>query len=723
MQSLLQQYSLQLIQQHSKRNLSMRFIRIFLVLFLSTPLLLSANKTDSLITLLKTAEVQKNLTDIYKFNYELGKIYSSGNEEKYERAIYHFTEALKVATATNDKNDQFGCMYLIGYSHQRRNNYQEALEFYHQFIDLAAEYPDAAKLTKMARLYTQISAIYQVLGDYKKAFDNQMKSLIICEKSNDLSGIANAQYNLGTIFFYQNQYERAREYYEKAKIICDELKTERLIYSCLAALGSVNDKLGEYDKSLEYNKNSLELATKLNYKTGIAYAKGNIGSNYLSINNFSKAEKYIQEAISIKLDLEDSYGAIGSKIDLSKVYIAWGRPANAITVLNQALDLATMVKSKSRQSDIYKTLSRVYEELDNASKALDYTKKYVAIKDSLLNEKTLEEMGQSQRRYELEKKEHDIEMLQKENELLEQKEVNQSLQKYVFGLITIAFLMFVWWYKAKLKYQNNVNHILEEKNELLNVMNEEIEIKNKQLEHSNEDLKQFAYVASHDLKEPLRMINSYTNLLQRRYMAAFDESGKEFMHYITDAVGRMEVLLDDLLDFSRAGTLPPPTNYVSTKDVMVMVEANLRHRLETVNATLNIKTENLPDIKAHRTQLVQLLQNLVSNGVKFKGEKDPIVAIDCVKKSNKFIFSVTDNGIGISKENLEKVFEMFRRLHTREEYEGTGIGLATCKRIVTTWGGDIWVESEEGNGCTFYFSVPTTYATMSDEKKLEAVHV
>ena len=217
------------------------------------------------------------------------------------------------------------------------------------------------------------------------------------------------------------------------------------------------------------------------------------------------------------------------------------------------------------------------------------------------------------------------------------------------------------------------------------------------------------------------MINSYTNLLQRRYMASFDESGKEFMHFITDAVGRMEILLDDLLDFSRAGTQPTPTNYVSTQDVMVMVEANLRHQLETLNAKLIVKNENLPSIKAHRTQLIQLLQNLVSNGMKFKDEKDPIVVVDCMEKDNKYIFSVKDNGIGISKENLEKVFEMFRRLHTRDEYEGTGIGLATCKRIVTTWGGDIWVESEEGNGCIFYFSVPTTYATMPESKKLEAV--
>jgi signal transduction histidine kinase len=701
----------------------MRLISFSLALFFLNPAVLSANKVDSLLTLLEVAEKENILADIYEINYQLATVYNSGGEEKYEKSTYHFIEANKVAIATNNKMNQSDCLYGIGYTHQRRNNYQEALDFFQQSIDLAKNFPEDIDPSQIARVYTQISSIYQVLGDYKKAFDNQMQSLLICEKNNMLTGIANAQYNLGTIFFYQNQFERAREHYEKAKVICDQLEEERFSYSCLAALGSVNERLGEYKKSLEYNNKSLELAIKLNYKTGIAYSKGNIAVNYLNVNNFAIAEKYCKEAISIKLDLEDSYGAIGSKIDLSKVYINWNKPREAIIVLEQALELAKMVESKSRQSDIYKTLSIVYEQLDDDSRALDFTKKYVALKDSLLNEKTLEEMGTSQQRYKLEKNEHDIAMLKKENELLEQKEMNQSLQKYVFGLVTIAFLMFIWWYKSKLNYQNNVNLILEEKNELLNSMNDEIEIKNKQLEHSNEDLRQFAYVASHDLKEPLRMINSYTNLLQRRYMASFDEPGKEFMHYIIDAVGRMENLLDDLLDFSRAGSQPTPTNYASTQDVMVMVEANLRHRLELLNAKLIVKSDNLPSIKAHRTQMIQLLQNLVSNGMKFKGKKDPIVEVDCMQKDNKFIFSVRDNGIGISEENLEKVFEMFRRLHTREEYEGTGIGLATCKRIVTTWGGDIWVESEEGNGCTFFFSVPASYAKMAEVKQLEAVSI
>ena len=178
------------------------------------------------------------------------------------------------------------------------------------------------------------------------------------------------------------------------------------------------------------------------------------------------------------------------------------------------------------------------------------------------------------------------------------------------------------------------------------------------------------------------------------------------MHFVTDAVKRMETLLDDLLDFSRAGTQEAPKEAISIESVMILVEANLRHRFELLNAKMIVKNENLPAVKAHRTQLLQLLQNLVSNGVKFKGDRDPIVTVSCEKRENDYVISVKDNGIGISDENKKKVFEMFKRLHTRDEYDGTGIGLATCKRIVSSWGGDIWVESEVGKGSTFFFSIP-----------------
>ncbi|MEM9824574.1 MAG: ATP-binding protein, partial [Bacteroidota bacterium] len=318
----------------------------------------------------------------------------------------------------------------------------------------------------------------------------------------------------------------------------------------------------------------------------------------------------------------------------------------------------------------------------------------------------VEEMGQTKRKYEIEKKEHQISLLKKENELLVSNEKIQELKGYIFAIVSLLFFLLILWIALRLSSQRKVNKLLGEKNRLLNSKNQEIAIKNKQLEYSNHDLQQFAYVASHDLKEPLRMIHSYTNLLDRKYQHQLDESGKEFMFFITDAVGRMQTLLDDLLDYSRCGKQDTPTQLVDVGDVMILVEANLKHRLESKNAQLIVHRENLPVVKAHRTQVVQLLQNLVGNGLKFNKKEQPQVIVDCQRKDNSYEFSIRDNGIGISKENFPKVFDMFKRLHTRVEFEGTGIGLATCKRIVSNMGGEIWVESKEGEGSTFFFSIP-----------------
>lgn len=714
----------------------MRLLSLLFIFFLFSNSVV-ANNVDSLLNILEE-QTLSDIDKLYEIHYNLAEEYRSRKEENYKLAEHHFSIALNIIKGTGDYEKIANCLYGIGYTHQRRNNYQEALVNFNKILELKDEGNNNLKKPKA---YTQISTIYQALGDYQRAFENQMKALLIYEMNKDLLGIANSNYNLGTIFYYQNQYEKSLDFYLKAKTIVDDLKNEKFNYSCSAALGSVYEKLENNDESLKYNMLSLELAEKQKYKTGIAYSKGNIAMNYLTQGDFSKAEKYLKESIALKHELGDRYGTIGNGIDLSQLYILWEKPKMAIPILEKALVLAHEVESKSRQSDIYKSFSDVYDQLNQPVISHSYIKKYVALKDSLLNEKIFEEMGQSQKRYEVQMREQEIEILKKENQLLGKNKEIQQLQIYIGIIIIVSFLLFGWWIKNRFKLQQKTNKLLADKNEEINVQNlelqnakdqlinanslleennllkeknnklleeknEEIKVKNKQLEHSNEDLQQFAYVASHDLKEPLRMINSYTKLLERKYNDLFDDTGKEFMHFVIDAVKRMETLLDDLLDFSRAGTQDPPKEAISIESVMVLVEANLRHRFELLNAKMIVKNENLPVVKIHRTQLLQLLQNLVSNGVKFKGDRNPVVTVSCEKRENDYVISVKDNGIGISDENKKKVFEMFKRLHTRDEYEGTGIGLATCKRIVSSWGGDIWVESEVEQGSTFFFSIP-----------------
>ncbi|MDW5563464.1 MAG: PAS domain S-box protein [Methanomassiliicoccus sp.] len=224
------------------------------------------------------------------------------------------------------------------------------------------------------------------------------------------------------------------------------------------------------------------------------------------------------------------------------------------------------------------------------------------------------------------------------------------------------------------------------------------------MKRSNDELQQFAYVASHDLQEPLRMVTSYLSLTKKRYGEELPPKAKEFMSMAIDGSMRMRELIDDLLEFSRVDARPIELKDVDMNEVVKVVVEDLHIAIGDANAKLLI--EPLPVVRADDVQMKQIMTNLVSNSIKFHDGRSPTVEVSAVTYDNEYVFSVKDNGIGIDPQYADKLFRMFSRLHTREEYTGTGIGLAISKKIVERHGGRIWFESEPGKGTTFYFTIP-----------------
>lgn len=225
-----------------------------------------------------------------------------------------------------------------------------------------------------------------------------------------------------------------------------------------------------------------------------------------------------------------------------------------------------------------------------------------------------------------------------------------------------------------------------------------------ELKRSNEELEQFAYVASHDLQEPLRMTTSYLQLLERRYKDQLDQDAHEFIGYAVDGALRMKVLINDLLTLSRVGTRGKAFAPTDLNEIVQRVLLGLEHAITDAGAMIVV--DALPTIRADATQLAQLLQNLIGNAMKFRGVAPPEVRIGAVRVERGWRFSVRDNGIGIDMRHAERVFTIFQRLHSREQYPGTGIGLAVCRKIVERHGGRIWVASELGQGTTMFFEIP-----------------
>jgi light-regulated signal transduction histidine kinase (bacteriophytochrome) len=228
--------------------------------------------------------------------------------------------------------------------------------------------------------------------------------------------------------------------------------------------------------------------------------------------------------------------------------------------------------------------------------------------------------------------------------------------------------------------------------------------KTEKLARSNEDLEQFAYVASHDLQEPLRMVTSYVQLLARRYESKLDADANEFIGFAVDGAVRMRKLINDLLAYSRVGTEGKELSPTDPEAVLAQSISDLSVAIEE-NGVL-VTHDPLPTVMADRPQLGQLFQNLIGNAIKFRSGEPPRVHISASRNGNGWVFSVRDNGIGIAPEYSERIFIIFQRLHGRQEYPGTGIGLAICKKIVERHGGRIWVKSDPGQGATFYFILP-----------------
>ena len=225
-----------------------------------------------------------------------------------------------------------------------------------------------------------------------------------------------------------------------------------------------------------------------------------------------------------------------------------------------------------------------------------------------------------------------------------------------------------------------------------------------ELARSNAELEQLAYVASHDLQEPLRMVSSYTQLLAKRYQGRLDSDADKFIAYAVDGANRMQRLIQDLLTYSRVGQAQKELVETSNEDALQNALINLSQAIAESSAIITY--DSLRPVVMSEIQLTQLFQNLVGNAIKYHGPEIPRIRISCSTKEKELTFSVRDNGLGIARQHYDRIFVMFQRLHARDEFSGTGIGLAISKKIVERHGGRLWVQSEPGKGSTFSFSLP-----------------
>lgn len=540
----------------------------------------------------------------------------------------------------------------------------------------------------------RIAEVLLTMGKYEEAYSYRLEVLKMFEELNDHEGVYATLYNIGSIFFYQENLPQALSHYQKSHQQAYLAQDSAFLYRNLAAIGSVYGEMGDNDKSLNYNLKSLEMAEKLSLDMGIAYAAHNVGLNYEILNLPEKALTYFEQALQLMRKMGDKFGVANCLQAISAIHSRNQDYAKAIDYLNQALEINQQIGDRSRIREMYLDISKAHFDAGNAVKAYEVQKSYIELRDSLIKEDAMQQMANLKQTYELEKKESE-----KQIAIMKSEQQVEQIYRYAF-LVGLGFLLLVaWLFYSRYQEQTAMNKLLAQKNE-------EIQLQNNKLATSNRELEQFAYIASHDLKEPLRNIGGFTSLLERRYLNESDEDARDFMKFISSSVTHMHKLLTDLLAYSRIGMQEnaEEEEYLPLKEVVQQVCGNYRTAIQENDVDIIIG--DLPTIQGNRIQMIQLFQNLIGNAIKFRGEEKPEIHIRSAENTKEYILSVKDNGIGMEQEYTDKIFIIFQRLHNRTKYEGTGIGLAICKKIVEQHEGRIWVESQSGEGSTFYFAIP-----------------
>ncbi|MEZ4956702.1 MAG: tetratricopeptide repeat protein [Saprospiraceae bacterium] len=663
----------------------------------------TASNLDSLTQLLQHEQQQSNQQKEVELLIEISQFHLKKNE--FETALTVFEKALPKAKKIQNWENYRVLSVDKAKAYLSLNQFTKAIETLTKLIEDLKPLQD----NNLATAYSELAETYRRIGNNELAYEFHLSGLHIYEEKKDSVNIGRTLYNIGSIFFYQDNYEMALEYYQKTLDLCTRAKLERHIFSCLSAIGGTYNRIHQTEKSIEYNLRAYELGKQLDVKSGLAYAAMNLGANYAAIDQMDSALLYYEEALALNRETNDAWGECGTLRVIGEALIKKGELDKSIEYLTAALEIGEKMGFRPRLIELHRTIAMYYEKKGDYKLTSEHLEKYANLKDSLANEASLQKMSDSKTRFEI---------LQKEKELA-LKDAEFYTQQRTFLLLGMGILSIILWllYKQnQLKAKNNL--ILEEKNKQIKKQNEElaqaysqqketnqkIKEQNKQLEQSNIELKRFAYIASHDLKEPLRSIGSYANLLQRRYNNKLDSDADEFLNYITASTKRLYDLLNDVLHYSKLDFDHADVDLTDAKEALEIANENLKNKIIEKNAKISFG--ELPKITADKLHLVQLFQNLIDNSIKYSEKTNPTVEIESSRKDGFYEFSIKDNGIGIEPPYQQKIFEMFKRLHNRDKYDGNGIGLAICKKIVQQYGGDIWVESMAGEGSTFYFTFP-----------------
>ena len=534
----------------------------------------------------------------------------------------------------------------LGKLHYKLNNYDLSLDFCKQSLAYYAKINDKSSMSKSMDLLGNIHTKKQQYPDAFSYFNQCFK--IKKELEMPAESISVSLNNIGLLFMDMEDYPKAKRYMREARRLIKNSHRHYFVCVNLQNLGVVKGKLREYDSAIQLLKESLMISRAHSFRSTEASILSNLSEFCYFEGIISDSIQYAYEGIDIcnDLDLKNNIYAT-CMVTVFRCHHLRGELEQAAAVGKDCMPLCRDIGYDDLAMDLIKELMEVLEKLGRIDEALKASKELLNVQTERYHRKKDFSIFRIQSKLEVEMKEQELKM---------QREMIQQQKKY-----------------------------------------------NKELRQANEELDKFVGIASHDLKEPIRTINTFSKFLSKHIKE--EQKEYEFLHFIQDASERMGDLVDDLLSFARAGKIDTPTKSLKLMNVLFLVERNMTSSLAESGTTLYY--DNLPIIQAHSTPMIQLFQNIISNAIKYSRDGvPPVIHVNAEMTDEETIINISDNGLGIDASKVDTIFNPFTRVHHKLKKEGSGIGLATCKKIIERYNGKIWASSEVGVGTCISFSIP-----------------
>ena len=653
----------------------------------------SAKVVDSLYQVLNTDLSVELRSQTY---YQLGRVYYK--EALLDSAAFYFHQSAHLA-----KENQLDSMTALSHRMLLRAQYDSERPF-KELFNLADSTEAAAKRANDYETLLQTELIRGAMHKNIKQIDQALKCFNkSLEYLNQVENKRNAVpiYNeIANLYAGLKDWKKSSMYYEKALKMAEEHDWQLGKSVVLNNLGDNYLEEKEFKKAEDYFKQSIAIKKNLGNKTNLSVSLCQIAELYLETDRWDLAAQNASQGLELAINHEYYNGMVICYNAMSEVYSKQNDQYNRINYAEEGLRVALQKKEVSNEflQDFYKHLFEAYAANKDYERAYANLQQYSIVKDSINRLENNSKINELEVSFELK----EAQML---NDLLEEqkKQAQLKLEQRQILLFAVCFVFFLGLIGllAWMAQKNRLNKALDQK---VKEKTAALEQTIKELEQANEELNQFTYITSHDLKEPLRSINGFTTLLERELGDTPKEEAKDLMRNIKRYVNQMHKLIEGVIQYSLISNQKPSFEAFSLHSLLIEVQSNLNGTVQNSNAEIYLNQDiTLYSSKSH---LSIILSNLLKNAVYYNEREVPEVQIEANSSSTGWTINVKDNGIGIEKQYLEKIFIMFKRLHSRMEYEGAGLGLAITKRLIEQLGGTIAVQSTLGRGSEFSIFLP-----------------